>query len=242
MFTSHDEKTTIIVVLFYAIVWKKNLYNNIIDCVIVKLIWNKIKQICEFKSFNAFLIIYVKYKVLKCANCKSSYQYNVKFRKIGNELVIYFEKIRSKFNWLIFKYFVDLFESIVFFIDGWIAEHDFINNETKTDFKENDVVTFMHVYEFQYVNLVDFFAHNNIDVVFLIINLTVDAIKNIVDDSIKIKMITHCDYFSCDENDYWFKNCKLKHFEKQKTFDERNKIQKKKRRDNKTKNRKKQKE
>ena len=60
----------------------------------------------------------------------------------------------------------------------------------------------MHVYEFQYVNLVDFFAHNNIDVVFLIINLTVDAIKNIVDDSIKIKMITHCDYFSCDENDY----------------------------------------
>ena len=40
-------------------------------------------------------------------------------------------------------------------------------------------------------------------------------------------MITYCDYFSYDKNDHWFKNCKLKHFEKQKTFDERNKTQKK---------------
>ena len=60
----------------------------------------------------------------------------------------------------------------------------------------------MHVYEFQYVNFVDFFVHNNIDVVFLIIDLIVDVIKNIVDDSIKIKMMTHCDYFSCDKNDH----------------------------------------
>ena len=50
-------------------------------------------------------------------------------------------------------------------------------------------------------------------------------------------MITHCDYVLCNKNDYWFKNCKLKHFEKQKTFDKHNKIQKK-RRNNKTKNRK----
>ena len=96
----------------------------------------------------------------------------------------------------------------------------------------------MHVYEIQCINFVDFFVHNDIDVAFLIINLIVDVIKNIIDDLIKIKMITYCDYFSCDKNDYWFKNCKLKHFEKQKTFDERNKIQKKKRRNNKTKNRK----
>ena len=40
-------------------------------------------------------------------------------------------------------------------------------------------------------------------------------------------MITYCDYASCDKNNHWFKNCKLKHFEKQKTFDKRNKIQKK---------------
>ena len=47
-----------------------------------------------------------------------------------------------------------------------------------------------------------FFVHNNIDVVFLIIDLIVDVIKNIVDNSIKIKMITHCDYFSCNKNDH----------------------------------------
>ena len=212
----------------------KKIYNDIIECVIVKLIWNKIKQICELKNFNAFLITYVKYEIFKCANCESSFQYNVKFREIDNELIIYFEKIRLEFNWLIFKYFVDLSKSIVYFIDRWIFEYDFINNEIEIEY---NVVTFMYVYEIQCVNFVDFFVHNNIDVVFLIINLIVDVIKNIVDDSMKIKIMTHCDYFSCNKNDHWFKNCKLKHFEKQKTFDERNKIQKK-RRSNKTKNRK----
>ena len=123
---------------------KKKFYNDIIECVIVKLIWNKIKQICEFKNFNVFLITYVKYKNFKCANWKNLFQYNVKFRKIVNELIIYFEKIRSKFNWLIFKYFVDLSKSIVFFIDRWIFEHNFINNEIEIEY---NVVTFMHVYE-----------------------------------------------------------------------------------------------
>ena len=61
----------------------------------------------------------------------------------------------------------------------------------------------MHAYEFQYINFVDFFfVHNDIDVAFLITDLIVDVIKNIADDSMKIKMMTHCDYFSCDKNDY----------------------------------------
>ena len=85
----------------------------------------------------------------------------------------------------------------------------------------------MYVYETQCVNFVNFSIYNDIDVVFFVIDLIVDIIKNTVDDSIKIKIITHCDYFLCDKNDYWFKNCKLKHSKKQKTFDERNKIQKK---------------
>ena len=72
---------------------------------------------------------------------------------------------------------------------------------------------------------------------FFVTDLIVDIIKNIVDDSMKVKMITHCDYFLCNKNDHWFKNCKLKHSKKQKQFDKRNKIQKK-RRNNKTKNRK----
>ena len=115
---------------------KKNFYDDIVDCVIVKLTWNKIKQMCEFRSFNAFLIIYVKYEVFKYSNCETFYQYNVKFRKIDNELVIYFEKIRSKFDWLIFKYFIDLSKLVIFFIDRWIVEHNSINNKTKTDFKK----------------------------------------------------------------------------------------------------------
>ena len=60
----------------------------------------------------------------------------------------------------------------------------------------------MHVYEFQCINFVDFFAYNNIDVVFLVTDLIVDIIKNIVDNSMKIKMITHCDYFLCNKNDH----------------------------------------
>ena len=59
-------------------------------------------------------------------------------------MIIYFKKIRLEFNWLIFKYFVDLSKSIVFFIDRRIFEHDFINNEIEIEY---DVVTFMHVYE-----------------------------------------------------------------------------------------------
>ena len=213
---------------------KKNFYDDIAECVTVKLIWNKIKQVCELKDFSAFLITYVKYEIFKCANCESLFQYGVKFRKIGNELIIYFEKIRLELNWLIFKYLVDLSKSVAFFIDRWVFEHDFINNEIEVEY---DVVTLMHVYEVQCVNFVDFSAHNDIDVVFFVTGLVVDIIKNIVDDSMKVKMMTHCDYFSCDKNDHWFKDCRLKHFEKQKTFDERNKTQKK-RRDNKTKNRK----
>ena len=52
------------------------------------------------------------------------------------------------------------------------------------------------------MNFVDFFVHNNIDVVFFVIDLIVDVIKNIVDNSIKIKMITHYDYVSCNKNDH----------------------------------------
>ena len=60
----------------------------------------------------------------------------------------------------------------------------------------------MHVYENQYVNFVDFFVYNDIDVVFFVIDLIVDIIKNIVDDLIKIKMMIHCDYVSCNKNDH----------------------------------------
>ena len=52
------------------------------------------------------------------------------------------------------------------------------------------------------MNFVNFFVYNDIDVVFFVIDLIVDIIKNIVDDSIKIKMITYCDYVLCNKNDH----------------------------------------
>ena len=60
----------------------------------------------------------------------------------------------------------------------------------------------MYVYEIQCVNFVDFFVYNDIDVVFFVIDLIVDIIKNIIDDLIKIKMITHCDYVSYNKNNH----------------------------------------
>ena len=60
----------------------------------------------------------------------------------------------------------------------------------------------MHVYEIQCVNFINFFVYNDIDVVFFVIDLIVNIIKNIVDDSIKTKMIIHCDYVSCDKNNH----------------------------------------
>ena len=82
----------------------------------------------------------------------------------------------------------------------------------------------MHVYEIQYANSIDFSIHNDIDVVFLIIDLIVDVVKNIVDEL--MIMIFKCDYISYDKNDHWFKNCIVKYFHLKKQFENRIKIQK----------------
>ena len=178
---------------------KKNLYCDIINCKIVEIVWNIIKKICESKNSAALMTIFVKYKNLKCDDCEFFYQYDVKFRKIDNELIIYSEVFKMNLNWFIYQYLVNLFQSVDQFIDRWITEHEFFNNAIKNDSK-NDVTTVMHVYEFQCANSIDFSTHNDIDVVFLIIDLTVDVVKKIVDES--MIMIFKCDYISCDKNDH----------------------------------------
>ena len=145
------------------------------------------------------MTIFVKYKNFKCDDCEFFYQYDVKFRKIDNELIIYFEIFKINFNWFIYQYFVNLFQFVDQFINRWIIEYEFFNNAIKNDSK-NDVIIVMHVYEFQCVNSIDFSIHNDIDVAFLIIDLIVDIVKNIVDES--MIMIFKYDYISCDKNDY----------------------------------------
>ena len=72
------------------------------------------------KNFAALMTIFVKYKNLKCDDCEFFYQYDVKFRKIDNELIIYFEIFKMNFNWFIYQYFVNLFQFVDQFIDRWI--------------------------------------------------------------------------------------------------------------------------
>ena len=83
----------------------------------------------------------------------------------------------------------------------------------------------MHVYKSQYVNFIDFFVHNNINVAFLIIDFAVNIVEKIVDKSTII--IFKCNYEQCDKSDYWFKNCRQKHFHSKKNLKESHKNLKK---------------
>ena len=58
----------------------------------------------------------------------------------------------------------------------------------------------MHVYEFQYVNFIDFSTYNNINVAFLTINLAVNIVEKTVDESTII--IFKYNYEQCDKNNY----------------------------------------
>ena len=58
----------------------------------------------------------------------------------------------------------------------------------------------MHTYESQCANFIDFSTHNNIDVALLIINLAVNIVEKIVDESTII--IFKYNYKQCDKSDY----------------------------------------
>ena len=58
----------------------------------------------------------------------------------------------------------------------------------------------MHAYELQCVNFIDFSTYNNIDVAFLTINLVVDIVEKIVNESTII--IFKYNYKQCDKNNY----------------------------------------
>ena len=58
----------------------------------------------------------------------------------------------------------------------------------------------MHVYESQYVNFINFFVYNNIDIALLVIDLIVDIVEKIVDELTII--IFKYNYKQCDKSNY----------------------------------------
>ena len=71
----------------------------------------------------------------------------------------------------------------------------------KNNFK-NHVIAVMHVYESQYINSINFSITNNINVIFLTIDLTIEIIKNIVENFIIVQIMFKCNYKQYDKNNY----------------------------------------
>ena len=123
---------------------KENLYLNIKNLLTTKKAWEIIIRICILKGLSALMTSFIKFKIFKVDNCVIINEYDIKFRNIVNELFIYFEKFKMNINWLIYKYFADLFDFVRFFIDRWIDEHDsFKKNNTS----KHQLIDIIHDYE-----------------------------------------------------------------------------------------------
>ena len=59
----------------------------------------------------------MQFKIIKFFNFHDVYEYDVKFREIINELILYFDNFIIFENYLIFKYFNDLKNNIYIFIN-----------------------------------------------------------------------------------------------------------------------------
>ena len=63
---------------------------------VTKNVYNKIVNVCKLINFNAFIIIYIKFNILKIIDCAIINEFDIKFRNIINELAIYL--FNSKMN------------------------------------------------------------------------------------------------------------------------------------------------
>ena len=148
-----NENNDLCCIAFRQIV-NENFYHDIININIIKTIYDKIVNVCKFKNFNAFMIIYVKFNIFKTVNFDIINEYDIKFRNVINELIIYSFNFKMNENWLIYKYFENLNDTnnVRLFIKRWISEHEFFNNKNDIDFKF-DLFDVIHIYKIQYVNL-----------------------------------------------------------------------------------------
>ena len=136
---------------------------------VTKNVYNKIVNVCKLINFNAFIIIYIKFNILKIVDCAIINEFDIKFRNIINELIIYSFNSKINKNWFIYKYFDNLIDlnNVCLFINRWIFNYNFFDNDIKTKFKLN-FFNVIHVYETQYVNFL--INVNTNDVVFSLSN------------------------------------------------------------------------
>ena len=164
--STNDENNDFCCTTFKQVI-KKNLYHDIENFIIVKNVWSKIVEICEFTNFNAFIIIYYKWEIFKVEDCVNINKYEIKFRNIINKLSLYSFNFKMKSNWLIFKYFLNLrsFDHVRLFNERWIIDYFSFDNEIKIDskFDINDVI---HVYEVVCFNSMNRVHINDKSVVF----------------------------------------------------------------------------
>ena len=204
-FSIEDESNDLCCIALRTIV-NDDLYHDIKNMNVVKNVWEKIIKICKLKKFNAFMIIYSKFEFLKIFFCIDINEYDIKFRNIINELVIYSFNSKMNENWFIYKYFASLSEFARLFIDRWISKHKFFDNDEKNDFK-NVFSNVIHSYEIQCTNSLEIAIINDIDFVFLIIDFVTNFIKSFQQSVIfehtkiiiqKIKWCDHCQNFYHD--------------------------------------------
>ena len=80
----------------FSINCEKKLFHDIENFEIAKNAYDFIVKIYKSKKFNAFIVIYFKFEIFKITNCVFVNEYDIKFRNIINELIIY--SFNSKIN------------------------------------------------------------------------------------------------------------------------------------------------
>ena len=213
-FSIEDENNNLCCIALRTVV-NDDLYHDIKDMNVAKNVWKKIIKICKLKKFNALMIIYSKFEFFKVFFCVDINEYDIKFRDIINEFVIYSFNSKMNENWLIYKYFANLSEFARFFIDRWISKHELFDNDEKNDFK-NVFSNVIHSYETQCTNFLEIAIINDTDLVFLVIDLVTNLIKSsqqsVISEHTKviIQKIKWCDH--CQKIYHDIIECIIKHF------------------------------
>ena len=212
-FSAENENNDLCCIALRTIV-NDDLYHDIKDMNVAKNVWEKIIKICKLKKFSALMIIYSKFESLKVFFCVDINEYDIKFRNIINELVIYSFNSKMNENWLIYKYLANLSEFARLFIDRWISKHEFFDNDEKNDFK-NVLSNVIHSYEIQCTNSLEIAIINDIDLVSLVIDFVTNLIKSsqqsVIFEHTKVitQKIKWCDH--CQKSYHDIIECTIKH-------------------------------
>ena len=212
-FSAEDENNDLCCIALRTVV-DGDLYHDIKDMDVAKNVWEKIIKICKLKEFSALMTIYSKFESLKVFFCADINEYDIKFRNIINELVIYSFNSKMNENWLIYKYLANLSEFARLFIDRWISKHEFFNNDEKNDFK-NVLSNVIHSYEAQCTNSLETAIINDTDLASLVIDLVTNLIKssqqNVIFGHTKVitQKIKWCDH--CQKSYHDIIECTIKH-------------------------------